>query len=481
MCRSNHFIEYRPTLRCSVTNSGSRETESVIPPLWGPKQALQAVPGKLCCEQRNGQMRTTIIASLVTLSLALSGCTQQGAESESTQITAKENSQEVAEDNVDAESDAGEIESAPDLEESDTETQREDTTEDPGASVEEFELPENGQETAEPGQSEESKNTVDANKPLSLDNLVPGKTHVKAWESVERGRLSKSSYVPEIKFHISPKLQSERPDRVAIEKAALESASTLWSDSFRPENVQVIYVSNDDPDEKQWFGETVEDLGGLNYMLDWSSFYDSECGARLVRGARASYFEGLYTMVACIAGPASTRALHNQPHEYTHFYQSSNNNIPDNGPPWLVEGGATFYGMALAFKNQTDREESRYLFYRNMTYGFDEKAGNSRGDYIDRSGSWNTEDFVSMMTKLETNRTSHDAATLYLFGSLASEALVAAFGHQAMEQFHESFNSTLNWKSSFQQIFGISTAAFYEKLLPYVKSELEIAGKTQGL
>lgn len=81
-------------------------------------------------------MRTTIIASLVTLSLVLSGCTQEDAESESTQITAKENSQEVAEDNVDAEGDADEIESAPDLEESETETHSEDTAEEPSAGEE---------------------------------------------------------------------------------------------------------------------------------------------------------------------------------------------------------------------------------------------------------------------------------------------------------------------------------------------------------
>ena len=428
-------------------------------------------------------MRKIIFILLTAMTLVLSSCTPQEVNTDTTEsLDASSESLESSGnlDNDKSESNGVGSEENDNSEAMDSDEAQEDT--------EESEDNESGTENSEEDstgpsleESSEKSVAVDASAPIGLDNLVPEKTHLAAWASVNSARLSQQNYVPEIDYYISPKLVAEQGDRVEIEKAALESASTLWSPSFRPENVQIIYVSNNDPAEKQWFGETVEELGGLNYMLDWDEFYDSECGARLIRGARASYFDGLHTMVACIAGDASTRALHNQPHEYTHFYQSYNNNIPDNGPPWLTEGGATFYGMALAFYERSDRESERYLFYRNMTYGFDQNSGNSRGEYIDNFDSWRSSEFVSLMTKIEANRTSHDAAKLYLFGSLASEALVATYGHSAMKQFHESFNSTLNWKTSFEQIFGVSTEIFYEKLFPYVKSELKKAGSTPGI
>ena len=55
-----------------------------------------------------------------------------------------------------------------------------------------------------------------------------------------------------------------------------------------------------------------------------------------------------------------------------------------------------------------------------------------------------------------------------MFGSYATEVLVAVYGHASVEKFIKSFANSTDWKVNFNKSFGITIDDFYIKLTPYL-------------
>ena len=304
--------------------------------------------------------------------------------------------------------------------------------------------------------------------PINLDNLELNRTHREAWESVSAAKNANDPVLPAISIYKSPMVTEAM---VASEQSALLRVAQLWGDDFIPTNARIIYsLIGDHPTERTWLVDTTDELGGLNYMLygfGWGDWYADSCGALASSGG------GFYTLVQCL-GRSEPLVKSQQiiAHEYTHWYQYSQGNMPQHGPNWLVEGGATFYGMAMAFEGSEKAETYRLRYFREFMNAADFQNGSDWGGFK-RSILESTDDeFAELMTELETFD-SRGASRSYILGAIASEALVASFGHQDMRSFYRSFVDTRDWKSSFETIYGTTVHEFYKQLRPYAVAVIE--------
>ena len=303
--------------------------------------------------------------------------------------------------------------------------------------------------------------------PISLDNLELNRTHREAWESVSAAKNSNDPVLPAITIYKSPMVTDAM---VAFEQSALLRVAQLWGNDFIPTNARIIYsLIGDHPTERTWLIDTTDELGGLSYMLygfGWGDWYEDSCGALGSNGG------GFYTIVQCLG--RSEPAVKSQQiiaHEYTHWYQFSQN-IPQHGPNWLVEGGATFYGMAMAFEGSQKAETYRLRYFREFMNAADFENGSDWGGFKRSILESTDEEFAELMTERETFD-SRGGSGSYILGAIASEALVASFGHEDMRSFYRSFVDTPDWRSSFETIYGTTVQEFYKQLRPYAVAVIE--------
>lgn len=299
---------------------------------------------------------------------------------------------------------------------------------------------------------------------VDLDHLDIDQTYLQAWESVRKAAENNPKIDAQIQLYTAPAVTEER---LLIERKVIDRTAQLWGNDFEPENARILYVMKKTPGDRDWLVQTVEELGGLRYMIgDVRKWYDEDCGAL------ASSGDNKLTMIFCLDPKPKTHDLHIVAHEYTHWYQATQGNIPNNGPNWLVEGGATFYGMTMGYIDQEDADATRLKSFTWNLYGEDDSKRLAHGTSMEKALSQTEDEFVEMMVELEEMSMMGGAQLRYLYGSLASEALIASYGHEKMQLFYQSFKDSKNWQESFSDIYGLSVKDFYTKLYPYAKAVL---------
>lgn len=152
-------------------------------------------------------------------------------------------------------------------------------------------------------------------------------------------------------------------------------------------------------------------------------------------------------------------------HEYTHLVgmtskQISSFNLGDSRrlkPCWIEEGLATFYGFYTESKLDPEFENNRSNFLNslssNMNINLKETTINTFHD---------TEQNMDTCTKVEE---------AYFLGSIAFEQLTYQYGIEKVLQFNYLFYSGLDWKITFNQIFGLTTESFYDTISTIVVSK----------
>jgi hypothetical protein len=118
-------------------------------------------------------------------------------------------------------------------------------------------------------------------------------------------------------------------------------------------------------------------------------------------------------------------------------------------------------------------DTARLNFLKGFTYNHDLNNGKPFGTFRDFLLSSTEDEFVDLMRELEALNFGYGASRQYLLGNLASEALIATFGHSKMLEFYKSFEYSEDWKASFEEIYGLSVLEFYSSLHPYVIETLE--------
>lgn len=317
-------------------------------------------------------------------------------------------------------------------------------------------------ETVEAVRSRQEK----LSQPVSLKNLPALSVPDLAWGSVLDSRERNKEIELSIEILVSPGSDSQT---IEMELERIRQTAKLWGEDFNPTNARIIFVQSDSPSELAWLEETHSRLS-LEYMIgDVARWYQEDCGALASNGG------GYLTIIKCNRAFSGGLSSHVASHEYTHWYQSQFSDLM-GWPNWLVEGGATFYGVAIA--SGAD-EETEIWFADSLidfTFNYDNQLGVERGSYVSKLLAMSSEEFVAEMKLMERMDWTAGGVNLrYLLGSLASEALVATFGHEAMRELYRSFRSSAEWQSSFEDIFGVKVLEFYSLLQPYVSERLELA------
>jgi hypothetical protein len=189
------------------------------------------------------------------------------------------------------------------------------------------------------------------------------------------------------------------------------------------------------------------------------------CGFAL--GARPG---GVYTNIQCLATGQGLGNLQTGPHEYTHFFQYSNNSLPDYSPCWITEGMAHFYGNAVGYSLQDPNGKERLNMFIGQTYNYDRDKANPQSArtlpkiLAEGSVAKNT----ALYNAIESPGSGGSPSSCYLLGGLAFEALTASFGQERIAAYMTSFKNSKDWKANFLATFGLEISDFYQKLTPYL-------------
>lgn len=307
--------------------------------------------------------------------------------------------------------------------------------------------------------------------PITLDNLDPKWTSLKAIETVLAKIKPFNSESLGIRYVLSPTVDK---DLVAREKAGIDRVGGLWMDYFQPTNSRFIYVS---PSDGDW-GYNLVAVERLEPMTSADNLRNSinrnECA--FAYGGRPY---GIYTNIQCLSKYfAGYEHYQTGPHEYTHFIQFHSGEMPNTAACWIVEGMATFYGIAVGITPNEPTGATRVRFYNNFarSYGNPTNDPNGYEKFKSIVKGGNPEEIVSIMKLLEpqgcSSKTGPTTVQIgYLLGSLSFEALVAVYGQESVVDLMKDFAKTRDWKLSFKNTYKIEVETFYRKMAPYFASQ----------
>ena len=302
-------------------------------------------------------------------------------------------------------------------------------------------------------------------KPISLDNLDIEQVQSVAYENII-GILRQSSSKT-----INLNIVSDRgipSSWISEEKERLNVINTLLNPVFQPQEVNLLYWLNFSPQSieygQNWYDKMVargaydRKLLTINQPNDCSdafaqSFIDSQDQKR----------SEVWMIVTC-AGQRNPSDSFKIIHEYFHLLQWKYHVTGPNQSGWLTEGSADYYGQVLGLMTQSEfllRQHRRMLLF-----------------HVPRSGELTEDEFVETMKTLESDGFLKSS---YYLGSLATEVLVAIYGHQKFMEFLIGWEDLPDCRVDCRRVenkisdrmvkhFGISATDFYRKLYPYFRA-----------
>lgn len=235
-----------------------------------------------------------------------------------------------------------------------------------------------------------------------------------------------ASYVPSqnrtvTDIHSSPTVD---PVSLSVNEALMQKAADFWSNQFDGTAVRVIFVT---PADSQ--GTWIDELFTTNPT--WGS-------AATIRQKIASSgcgwaYANAGSVVQCVPGSDTFDDNYRQvmPHEYTHLVQYGwDSYINSQTMPWMVEGMANFYGLALGVSSQA---------------GAVQTINKSLAGHATQWDTFNGYPFATfkMLSVISTDaedsrlffRRGADLWTNYLIGSLFSEWSIKTIGHARYSEF----------------------------------------------
>lgn len=225
----------------------------------------------------------------------------------------------------------------------------------------------------------------------------------------------------DINYVVSPTVTSQTLTR---EKALVQKAADFWRGEYTPAGVTVMYLTQTDAtwaegvlaQHPSWSAGVP---GGIRSWIERNS-----CGFALAFKA-----DQRQIFIQCVRNGAESSINDQQvgPHEYSHWVQYEQTTSLYLGTvPWLVEGQANFYGLALGIAP----DDLSLRFINKSIAGhatqYDIYNGYTFADFkmLDLFQSGNIFDVQTMLTRGGT------VWDQYAVGALASEWLVSKYGHQ---------------------------------------------------
>lgn len=225
----------------------------------------------------------------------------------------------------------------------------------------------------------------------------------------------------DISYVVSPTVTASTLTR---EKALVQKAADFWRGEYTPAGVTVMYLTQNDAtwaegvlaQNPSWSAGVP---GGIRSWVERNS-----CGFALAFKA-----DQRQIFIQCVRNGSDSSINDQQvgPHEYSHWVQYEQTPSLFLGTvPWLIEGQANFYGLALGIAP----EDQTLSFINKSIAGhftqYDIYNGYQFADFkmLDLFQSGNSFDVQTMLTRGGT------VWDQYAVGTLVSEWLVAKYGHQ---------------------------------------------------
>lgn len=303
--------------------------------------------------------------------------------------------------------------------------------------------------------------------PITFDNLDLKWTSIVARNelSTQLSKLTAPKSVVEV--IAGPNVVSSHLEE---EKRLLAIAETMFSKYYQPTSYQVVFFSEKDG---EWADQALKTYGGgfPFTIVEEIKKWPNGCNFAFATVGKKGpiYYQCMDTRGRGINDKQTAI------HEYFHLVQQKF----QDGPLacWLLEGSATYFGIALGVDGADPTGAAGRKFVESLAYQY-----NPGGSYNNppntrmRDLAQTSEGVIKIMTALDLRpRSPQDNCLVlgsYAAGHIATEALIAVKGFTTYMSFLESLKNGKDWQVNFESAFGISTQEFYKKLAPYFKTRI---------
>lgn len=303
--------------------------------------------------------------------------------------------------------------------------------------------------------------------PITFDNLDAKWTASLARKML----LDELAKLPQTKsaavYHVGPTV---RDDLYAEEKRLLLVAEKMFSKYYTPTSFDVLMYSEKDG---TWADQ---EKSTLSNDTNWSISRDIANNPYGCNFAGATFTKtggSMYSMCLDTKG----RGINDKQtsiHEYFHLVQMKYE--LNRMSCWMVEGSATYFGVALGVDSEDPTGKSTTIFLNQLTGQYNPGGPRNQGSATKFRNQISTDvGAVKVLKDLEI-KPDRDVDCLsyaaYAVGAIATEALIAVKGFNTYMDFVSSFSAKNDWKIEFKKFYGMTPDEFYLKLAPYLRARL---------
>jgi hypothetical protein len=307
------------------------------------------------------------------------------------------------------------------------------------------------------------------NATFDINHLYPRVVYERSRAEIAKKIANPAKNTIKISYYVGNSVDNSR---VEIAKETIQETISLWSNEFQAQDLNIIYYGYAD---KDWANQKYRELTGFNH----DSPPVAECTLSYCGNGEATYSDSFNPRrYVFISGLQFTdAALMNRSgasHEYTHWVQNFlMGNNTGNIPSWVIEGGAEFYGEAVAYVKFDSDLSVRSQLHSNYWLGSIDYLKRDFGtlDIREIFSRQNDDNTIKLMKNLEVQYVPRDQFGMtYMLGSMATEVLVAVYGQDKFVDFMKLFKSNSSFESNFLRTYAMTATDFYKKLTPYFAS-----------
>ena len=302
--------------------------------------------------------------------------------------------------------------------------------------------------------------------PITFDNLDLKWTTVVARQNLAQDFSKLSQPKNTAIFHIAPNV---REDLVTEEKRLIAIAERMFSGYFSPAKYDIVMYSEKDG---AWADQEIANL--VNFPPTISKDIASnprECNSA---GALINKDGGPVYQMCIDTGGRGINDKQTSIHEYFHLVQFKHSLF--DMACWMVEGSATYFGVALGVDGTDSTGKSTTTFLNQLVGQYNPGGPRNGGSASKLREKLSTDSgLLEVLHALEVKPDQTvDCPSLgaYSVGAVVTEALIAVKGYKTYMDFVATFPAKNDWKLEFKKAYGLTPDEFYLKLAPYLRARL---------
>jgi len=300
--------------------------------------------------------------------------------------------------------------------------------------------------------------------PITFDNLDLKWTSVVARQNLLSEFAALSQPNSTANFRIGPNV---REDLLSEEKRLLAIAERMFSGYFLPSSFEILVYSEKDGDWAEKEKDQLVDPGGWSISRDIAN---NRYGCNFAGATRTKTNLPMYHMCLDSKG-RSVEDKQTTIHEYFHLVQQKY--ALEKMTCWLVEGSATYFGVALGVDGSDPTGVSSQRFLNSLANQYNPGGSGTRGSAAAlRAKIASDSGAVEVLKDLDVRPGNCLPLAAYAVGAVATEALIAVKGYRTYMDFISTFAVSVDWRSEFAKYYGITPDEFYLKLAPYLRGRL---------